>query len=226
MSEIYHILNRGVDKRKIFLNKQDYFRFIHDLFEFNDESSVTNASYYFYSVDAKFDKEKNNNKTSRKLLVDIHAFCLMPNHYHLLVSPRTENGISKFMHKLDKGYSRYFNIKNQRKGALFEGRYKSILVSEESHFYHLPYYIHLNPLDIEFSEWRDGRLRNYKQALNFLDNYRWSSHLDYAGKKNFPSVTAREFLLDIFGSTEKYRESIEKWLKNLELEKLRDLILE
>jgi len=226
MSEIYHILNRGVDKRKIFLDKQDYFRFIHDLFEFNDQNLVNTTFYTFQKFKNNVTELREIKRRPRKLLVDIHAFCLMPNHYHLLISPRTENGISKFMHKLDKGYSRYFNIKNQRKGALFEGRYKSILVSEESHFYHLPYYIHLNPLDIEFSEWRDGRLRNYKQALNFLDNYRWSSHLDYAGKKNFPSVTAREFLLDIFGSTEKYRESIEKWLKNLELEKLRDPILE
>lgn len=226
MPGIYHILNRGVDKRKIFLDKQDYFRFIHDLFEFNDESLVTNNSYYFYSADNKFDKEKNNNKKFRKLLVNIHAFCLMPNHYHLLLSPKTENGISKFMHKLDKGYSRYFNIKNQRKGTLFEGRYKSILVSKEPHFYHLPYYIHLNPLDIEFPEWRNGQLRNCKQALEFLDNYRWSSHLDYYGKKNFPSVTNREFLLDVFGGTEKYTESIKKWLINLELEKFRELILE
>lgn len=226
MSDIYHILNRGVDKRKIFLDKQDYFRFIHDLFEFNDESLTNNASYYFYSADNKFNKEKNNNKKFRKLLVDIHAFCLMPNHYHLLVSPRIENGISKFMHKLDKGYSRYFNIRNKRKGTLFEGRYKSILVSEESHFYHLPYYIHLNPLDIEFPEWREGKLKNYKKAIELLNNYRWSSHLDYAGKKNFPSVTNREFLLDVFGGTEKYRESVEKWLKNLELEKIRELALE
>ena len=63
----------------------------------------------------------------------------MPNHYHLLLSPRIEKGIAKFIHKLDMGYSKYFNIKHGRKGTLFEGRYKSILIEKEPHFYHLPY---------------------------------------------------------------------------------------
>jgi putative transposase len=228
MSDIYHILDRGVDKRKIFLNKQDYFRFIHDLFEFNNQNLI-NTTFY------NFQRTQNNvtglhriglERKPRKLLIDIYAFCLMPNHYHLLVSPKIENGIAKFMHKLNKGYSRYFNIKHSRKGTLFEGRYKSILVSKEPHFYHLPYYIHLNPLDIEFPEWREGKLRNYKRAMNFLNNYRWSSHLDYSGQNNFPSITNREFLLDIFGGEKKYKQSIEKWLAELELERVRKIMLE
>jgi len=90
----------------------------------------------------------------------------------------------------------------------------------------LPYYIHLNPLDIEFPEWRSRKLKDYNKAIEFLNNYRWSSHLDYCGKKNFPSVTNREFLLDVFGGTEKYAESIKKWLKDLKLEAIRELSLE
>ncbi len=224
MAEVYHVLNRSMDKRKIFLDKQDYFRFIHDLFEFNDEDLVNTT---FYSFKRSKDNVLEGRKIKeRKLLVDILAFTVMPNHYHLLLSPKVENGIVKFMQKLGAGYVRYFNIKYKRKGTIFEGRYKHILVEKEPHFYHLPYYIHLNPLDIEFPEWRVRKLKDYNKAIEFLNNYRWSSHLDYSGKKNFPSVTNREFLLDVFGGEEKYKDSINKWLEEMELDRIRDFILE
>lgn len=226
MSEMYHILNRGVDKRKIFLDQQDHFRFIHDSFEFNDQNLVNNTFYTFQKFKNNVTELRKIKRNPRKLLVDILAFCLMSNHYHLLLSPREQNSIPKFMHKLNKGYSRYFNEKYQRRGTLFEGRYKSILITNESHFYHLPYYIHLNPLDLKFPEWREGKLRNYKKALEFLNNYRWASHLDYLGKKNFPSVTNREFLTEVFGGEKEYEKSIKQWLKNLELEEIRNIILE
>ncbi len=230
MSEFYHILNRGVDKRKIFLDKQDYFRFIHDLFELNNQDVVHYTFYKFQKFNKNKDTEcpciQKESRKPRKLLVDIHSFCAMPNHYHFLLNPRVENGIPRFMHKLNMGYSKYFNEKYKRKGTLFEGRYKSILIKQESHFYHLPYYIHLNPLDLKFPEWREGKLRNYKEAMKFLENYRWSSHLDYIGKKNFPSITKREFLLRVFGGEKEYRKSIRQWLKDLELESIKDILLE
>ena len=225
MLEIYHALNRGVDKRKIFLDKQDYLRFVHSLFVLNDQS-IINTTFYSFSKFRNNEVQLRKFKNPRKLLVDIHAFSLMPNHYHLLLSPRTENGIPRFMHKLGTSYVKYFNQKYKRKGTLFEGRYKSISVIDESHFYHLPYYIHFNPLDLKFSEWRKGELRNYKEALKFLKNYRWSSHLDYIGEKNFPSVTNRKFLLEVFGDVEGYKKSTKEWLKNLELENIKDIILE
>lgn len=225
MSDIYHILNRGIDKWKIFLDKQDHLRFIHNLFILNDQHMVNNIFYSFQKTeDGKI--ESRNSGKPRKLLVNIHAFCLMPNHYHLLISPRMENAIPKFMHKLGTAYVKYFNQKYKRKGTIFEGRYKSILVTKEPHFYYLPYYIHFNPLDLEFREWREGKLRNFKQAINYLDNYRWSSHLDYIGKKNFPSVTDRKFLAKIFSGEEKYNKSIRQWLKELEVDKIKELTLE
>jgi len=232
MSEIYHILNRGVDKRKIFLDEEDRFRFVHDLFEFNDQKNVRTVLYNF----KKFENERRNNqyldlrspniKQPRELLVDIYAFCIMPNHYHLLLSPKIEDGVVKFMRKLDIGYAKYFNQKYKRKGTLFESRYKSILIKHEPHFYHLPYYIHLNPLDLKFPEWRERKLKNYREAVKFLEGYRWSSHLDYLGKKNFPSVTNRQFLLEVFEGEKEYEKSIKQWLKDLELEGIKNLILE
>ncbi len=207
MPEIYHILNRGIDKRPIFLDKQDYFRFVHDLFEFNDQDIVNTTFYNFKK--AKINDVQRRKLKPRKLLVDIYAFCLMPNHYHLLISPKIENGVTRFMHKIGTGYVKYFNQKYDRKGTIFEGRYKSILINEEPHFYHLPYYIHFNPLDLKFKEWRKGTLKDYKEAIEYLNNYRWSSHLDYLGKKNFPSVINKTFLTGVFGGIEEYKKSIE-----------------
>ncbi len=150
----------------------------------------------------------------------------MNNHYHLLLSPRIDNGITQFMKKINIGYAKYFNSKYQRKGTLFEGRYKSVIVKDESHFIHLPYYIHFNPLDFKFSGWRKRELKNYRAALKFLDNYRWSSHLDYLGNNNFPSVTQRNFLMEFFGGPKGYKNSIKQWLREIELENIQDMSLE
>ncbi len=230
--EMIHVLDRGVDKRKIFLDTQDHFRFIHDLFEFNDEDSVNTAFHSFkrkygeyYDVGHRNIKVERERKR-RKMLVDILAFCLMPNHYHLLLTPRVQNGIALFIKKLNGGYAKYFNIKYKRKGALFEGRYKRVIIKNEAHFIHLPYYVHFNPLDLITPEWRERKLSNFKKAMNFLNTYRWSSHLDYAGEKNFPSVTQRDFLLEFFGGHKQYNRGIAEWLKELSLEDTRDLTLE
>lgn len=214
MIEIFHTLNRGVDKRKIFLDNQDYFRFIHDLFEFNNQEWVNTTHYAFSQSN---DIECRNIKKPRKLLVDILAFCLMPNHYHLLLTSRVANGVSRFMKKLNMGYAKYFNKKYERSGALFSGRYKSILIKNEAHFLYLPYYIHFNPLDLAAPEWRNQEIKDYKRAVSFLKSYRWSSHLDYLGEKNFPSITKRDFLLNFFGGKNKYELLMQNWLKEAEL---------
>lgn len=210
------------------MDDRDRFRFIHDLFEFNDEAPASSNFFYFHhSLKTHDIASREFKRKPRKLLVDILAFCLMPNHYHLLLRPRRGNAIPKFMKKLNIGYAKYFNQKYKRTGTLFEGRYKSVLVKEHAHFVHLPYYIHLNPLDLAAPEWREGKLDNYKKAIGFLESYRWSSHLDYLGNKNFPSVTSREFLLKFFGGESGYRESIQNWLKDLEVENLtKEFILE
>lgn len=226
--EILHVLNRGVDKRKIFLDDKDYLRFIHDLYEFNDGNWVTNNFHAInFSAGHPIDiASRYIVKRERKLLVDIHAFALMPNHYHLLLSSRTNNGISKFMQKLNMGYAKYFNQKNERTGALFEGRYRSVAVIKENHLLHLPYYIHLNPLDLVAPEWRNRRMDKPDRAIRFLENYRWSSFLDYTGKKNFPSVISQSFLSKILGSTRRYKTETANWIKGMDLDNIKKVMLE
>lgn len=211
------------------MDDQDHFRFVHDLFEFNNDNLI-NTSYWTFkkSSSAGFNDIASRciDKKPRKLLVDIHAFCLMPNHYHLLLTPKIESGIPKFMKKVNMGYAKYFNEKYKRKGALFEGRYKSIPVTGEAHFGYILQYIHFNPLDLVAPEWRQNQLANYSKAINFLESYRWSSYLDYAGRGNFPSVTNREVLLDYFGGSDQYRGNMEEFLRELNLESIKALTLE
>ena len=75
-------------------------------------------------------------------------------------------------------------------------------------------------------EWRERKINNLNKALDFLDNYKWSSHLDYLGKNNFPSVTQRDFLLEVFGGNDGYRKMLKNWLKDLSMNKISGLILE
>ncbi|MDO8555059.1 MAG: transposase [bacterium] len=224
--ELFHTLSRGVDKRDIFLDDQDRFRFVHDLFEFNDQNWVNTTSKIFNSQNDIASRSDVEKRRKRKLLVDIHIFCIMSNHYHLLLSPKIAGGVSKFMKKLNMGYAKYFNNKYKRRGTLFESRYKSVPVKKHSHFVHLPYYIHFNPLDFVSPEWRVRRINNFTKAIEFLESYRWSSYLDYIGIKNFPSVTFRKFILECTGGSSEYKKHSTKWLKDLDFNEFKKTLLE
>ena len=204
--DLYHVLNRGVEKRRVVENDADRLRFLHDLYAFNDQNATLN-----------YILPNRQKERPRKLLVQIHAFCLMPNHYHMILSPLVENGIPLFMKKLSMGYTKYFNEKYDRSGALWQGKYKRILVERDAHFLYLPYYIHLNPLDLAFPEWREGKVKDTRKALEYLEKYRWSSHLDYMGIKNFPSITNREFLSKTLGTRAEYEKEIGQIISNREL---------
>lgn len=199
--ELFHALNRGVDGRRIFMDDKDRLRFIHDLYEFNDTKPADNNSgYHFKSrdiVSPYIDRK-------RERIVDIHGWVLMHNHYHLLLSERVENGISKFLRKLNVGYSKYFNEKQKRSGTLFQGRTKKILIERDAHLLYILHYIHLNPLDyLKGSEgWRvrDGmKSVNMEEVIPYLQQYRWSSYLDYSGTKNFPSILTTDLFKEALG---------------------------
>jgi putative transposase len=201
----YHIYNRGTEKREVFLEDGDYVRFIHYLFYLNDpDTTVSNLGRLLEMKEAKPPSFEQTQKKDR--LVNIHAFCLMPNHYHLLVSQNMEGGISRFMHKLGTGYSMFFNAKYEHSGGLFQGTFKAVHIKEDSHMLFIPHYIHLNPLKLMKEEDKnEGGLASF---IKFLESYKWSSYRDYVGIKNFPSVTDRKFILDLFRGTEGYKKDI------------------
>jgi len=222
--QYYHIYNRGVDKRQIFLQDKYYHRFIHDLYEFNDLNIVTNVNWRFNDIQ-HYGSPAPIVKKERKRLVDIVCFCLMPNHFHLILKQLIDNGISKFMHKLGTGYVNYFNEVQDRTGVLFEGRFKSILIENDEYLMHLSRYIHLNCIDLIDPKWKENGIKKWGNANEFLGSYKWSSYLDYIGKDNVPSVISNEFLLGYFDNRKAYSQFVVNWMHD-DMNYIKDLTLE
>jgi putative transposase len=224
-NEIYHVYNRGVDKRDIFMDDEDRFRFIHDLYEFNDSNPVLNLGI---NLKGKFNEVglPYIKKEPRKPLVEILAFCMMDNHFHLILRQVADNGITEFMRKIGTGYTNYFNKKYERNGALFQGRFKSVHLEKDAHLMYLPIYIHFNPLDFNFSEWREGKMKNHKKAIEFLDSYRWSSYMDYSGQKNFPSLIHKDFIMKRVGDEVIFKKEMVNWLRNFDESSVQSVTLE
>ncbi len=213
----YHVYNRGVEKRIIYKDSKDYSRFIKGLVVFNDTKLTNDFIDRF--------KRIINKSHQREEIVDIIAFCLMPNHYHLLLRQRADNGITEFMRKLGGGYVNYFNLKHERVGTLFQGKFKSVLIDNDRQFLHIPHYIHLNPLDLVMSHWREKKAVNKKQVVNFLRNYEWSSYHDYTGGNNFDIVLNKDLLNEYF-SEESYKKDFQSFLDDLDFESLSDVTLD
>ncbi|MEK9175510.1 MAG: transposase [Patescibacteria group bacterium] len=218
IGEIYHIYNRGVEKRDVFLDDHDRKRFMYNLFIFNDYRLVINVNRMMEVRLPSIDE--------REKMVEILAFCLMPNHFHILLKQITENGTTEFLRKLGTGYTNYFNLKYKRVGPLFQGKYKCALIKDDKHFMYLPHYIHLNPVGISVQKMREKNVKNLKQIEDFLKSYRWSSYLDYIGKTNVPEILDKQFLDELFRGPEHYQKSIVQWLKDGDIEYLNDIALE
>lgn len=222
--ELYHVLNRGVDKRDIVIDNRDRARFVHDLYEFNSHSPAGNAYRRFPMMDVGRPSWEPTHRSPQPL-VDIHGWVLMKNHYHLLLSERTEKGLSRFIQKLNGGYAKYFNERYKRQGALFQGKTKRILIDADGHFLHILHYIHLNPLDFtaNANNWRSGVIRGSRDALDYLQKYRWSSFLDYCGHKNFPSILHKNLFDDMFG---RYEQTISQYLREIDSTEIKEYVLE
>ena len=188
--EIYHVYNRGTDKRKIFLDKKDYERFLALLYLSNGTSPVHISNYQGSTLMDLLMLDKGDP------LVDIGAYCLMPNHFHFLLRQRAENGISKFMQKLTTGYTMYFNTRRERSGTLFQGKFKSRHAGEDRYLKYLLSYIHLNP-------------ENYTV-------YPYSSYLDYRGISRLENkILSRAAFPEYFATSGNFDGFINDWLNEM-----------
>jgi len=186
--EIYHLYARGVDKKEIFISDFARRRFQMSLFLTND----VYGSLHIANVLKLYSNNDGDSIQWGKLyqeyergepFVDILAYALMPNHFHLLVRELQPEGggVSKFMQKVMNSHTGYFNKANDRKGSLFEGTFRSKHVDTESYYRWLFSYIHLNPLKLIEPGWREGIVQDMPKAIDFLNGYAWSSFPDYAG---------------------------------------------
>lgn len=179
IDEWYHCYNRGVDRRKTFEDIHDYERFSLGLFVGNSDMPVHISNLKSPRLRDVF---KDESFERGEPLVEIGAYCLMPNHFHLLIREIMEGGIAKFMQKLCTGYTMYFNTKHERTGALFAGTFKSRHVPNDQYIKHLVSYIHLNPAKLFDPKWkmRKGNIKAIKQNLK---EYSYSSLPDFLGTK-------------------------------------------
>lgn len=171
--EYFHIYNRGNDKRQIFHDNGDYHNFLKLLYLSNSEHNfvMRDIESDIYSVDRG------------RELVGIGAYCAMPNHFHLLITPLKEAGLSKFMQKLSTGISMHYNNKYSRSGSLFQGRFRAEHASDDTYLKYLFSYIHLNPIKLVQSDWKEKGVENIDRTKSYLKNYYFSSYLDYLEEK-------------------------------------------
>ena len=182
-NEYYHIFNRGVAKMPIFNNVFDYKHFISTLLYYQVDGPKPRFSFFRKKPIAL----ENNIK-----IVDIICYCLMPNHFHFLLRQKRENGITEFVSKLSNSYTRYFNVKNERVGPLFQGEFKSVHVGSNEQLLHLSRYIHLNPL--------------IGYVVKELKEYKWSSYLEYLGLAK--EICFKDEVLEQFKSAKNYERFV------------------
>lgn len=215
--EIYHVYNRGIEKRPTFTNKREFDRGVQtlDFYRFAD-LPMKLSKFLTLPQDQKENLIKNI-RVDFKKLVNIISYCLMPNHFHFLLKQKLKNGISTFIANFTNSYTRYFNTKHERIGPLFEGIFKAVHIGSEEQFIHVSRYIHLNPVSSFIIEPEQ------------LETYLWSSYPEYMGLSP-NNITAKETVLDIISlkdAKEKYKQFVlDQADYARKLEQIKHLILE
>jgi len=186
--EYYHLCNRGVDKRQITQGARDSERFIQSLDDFN--TTTPTGGLFAMSTDKRNRDQQLDVLKNGKPLVNIICYCLNPNHFHLLLEEITENGIARFMHKISMGYSKYFNAKYRRTGALFSGPFRARRISNNDDLLHTSIYVGLN-----------YKVHQYGSIASKLVRSSWD---EYAQKKS--GLCKKEIILDQFKNPHEYEK--------------------
>lgn len=211
-NSLYHIYNRGLDKQKLFNDESDYLRFICGIYYFNDLNFVPNDITSKERLQG-LTLEKDPN---RKELIDIVCWCLMPNHYHLILRQKVNNGITKFGRRVGTGYTMYINAKYKHSGHVFQGPFKAKSIENDEYFQHLTRYIHLNPLEIIEPKWKECGVKNTETSKNFILKYKWSSLNDYLNPEHLSIslLTSRLYKDFLFADKpEEYKKFLWDWLE-------------
>jgi putative transposase len=209
--ELHHLYNRGTEKRKIFLAVKDYRRFLVLLYLCNSEKDVRIGDLIKNrSWQELFTIERG------ETVIDLCAYCLMPNHFHLIGREKREGGTSAFMQKLMTAYTMYFNARYERTGTLFEGTYKAKHVADDRQLKYLVSYVHLNPVKLIEPGWKETGIVHRDAAEQFLEKYTYSSFLDYSQDAKRPQspIVAADVLKEYYDeeSPSDFGNSVKEWL--------------
>jgi len=191
-NEIYHVFNRSIEQKPIFTEKREWDRALLTLDYYRFSDVFTSLSQLLQLEIDKRNFFLSQLKQKGRKLVEIISYCLMPNHYHLLLKQIRDNGIKEFISNFSNSYTRYFNIKHNRIGPIFQGYFKSVRIEDTEQLIHVCRYIHINPVVSAFI------------GKNELAEYPYSSFVEYLGKKN--GFCDKEIILDYFSSIEKLKD--------------------
>lgn len=189
--EICHVFNKSIAGYKIFNDESDYIRMAQVLMYYQKKNKTVRFSEYLRREKTQENIMQDAEETEK--LVNIVAYCLMSTHIHLILEQLQEKGISEYMRKILDSYSRYFNIKHNRKGPLWEGRFKKVIVETEGQLLHLTRYIHLNPVSA--------------YLVNKPEDWRFSSYGEYLSEDSREKFCNYKKILDF--KPETYRKFVE-----------------
>lgn len=214
----YHICNRSNDEQSMFLEEKDYARFLFFLLTCQAPLPFYNlgrqTSYFMKQSKFNISQEQISQiVTQRK--VEMNAFAIMPNHFHIMVQEKTEigNGISWYLQRIETGYAKYFNAKYRKRGHLFQGYFRAIPVETDKQLVYLSAYIHRNPRDLK--TWKDKE-----------EKYPWSSYQDYAATNRWGKLLKPEIVLNQFSNLESYRNFVETSTAKLNQEEIKALSID
>jgi putative transposase len=211
--EIYHVFNRGVDRRATFTNKREFSRAIELVKFYKHKDTPIRYSQIIKQPEDLRSKVLDQVYQSEKL-VDILCFCLMPNHFHFLLKQNTDKGIATFISNFTNSYTKYLNIKNNRVGPLFQGTFKAVHIETEEQLVHVSRYIHLNPVVSSLVE------------EDQFENYPWSSYPEYLYLTS-QQIADKELILSFFKSVKDYKKFVEDQIDyGKKLEQIKHLLLE
>lgn len=209
IDEYYHLYNRGTEKRIIFTEKNDYNRFVVLLHLCNSTAPIDISNILRGGL--SFTELLNMDISQR--LVDVGAYVLMPNHFHLLTKEKQENGISLFMKKLLTAYSMYFNKKYKRSGGLFQGPFQATHANVDEYLKYLFSYIHLNPVKLINPKWKENGIINMVKTKEYLDSYIYSSYLDYLGAdRKEGKILNKQVFPEYFLEMNDFESCVDEWL--------------
>ena len=210
--QFYHFYNRGVDKRIVFSDPTDYKRFQAYLYLLNTQEKIRPSD-----IISAHDDENIFSLQRGKPLVAIGAYCLMPNHFHGYATPLVENGLSKFMQRVQTAYTMYFNQKRKRSGALFQGVFKTQMMEDEADARQLVAFIHLSPIALVDPEWAELNGTELARFKKEIGGYQYSSIGEYLNSKHI--ITDLTKFPKYFSSRRHVDDHLSMWLRAKEANK-------